>query len=72
MPISHGKMEHFQMRARARDSSNNITTVSINFSVSGSSNTGSADTTPPQTFIYNPINGSNQGPYSFHLSERPL
>lgn len=66
-PYSSWKNGSFLLRARARDSANNVAYSSVTFTVSGSSGTGGADTQPPAIFIYNPVNNAFQSPYSFTL-----
>lgn len=66
MPLASWKNGSYVMRALARDSNNNVTYSSATFNIVNlSSGTGNGDTQPPQTYIYNPVNGTSQSPHSF-------
>jgi len=69
IPLNAWKNGNFLLRARARDQANNIVYDSVNFSISGSSGTGQADSVPPNNYINNPPQSAIQGPQTFtHLN----
>ncbi len=65
VPINAWKNDTFTIFLQIRDGANNLTTVSNQFTVSGISGGGAADTVPPEIYVYNPADNANQTPYSF-------
>jgi parallel beta-helix repeat protein len=64
-PINAWKNGYFQLRVRAVDGGSNVTYDMVNFSITGASGSGEADTTAPNNYVYNPAPAAVGGPYSF-------